>query len=120
MKEEMDALTDNGTWDLVCLRARKKVVGCRWVFTMKVNPNGLVARLKARLVAEGYAQTYGVDYSDTFSLVAKLTSIQLFISLASTHGWDLQLDIKNVFLYGDLAKVVYMVTSWVCCSGGDW
>ena len=65
-------------------------------------------RLKARLVAEGYAQTYGVDYFDTFSLVAKLTSIQLFISLAATHGWDLQLDIKNVFLYGDLAKEVYM------------
>ena len=50
-----------------------------------------------------------MDYSDTFSLVAKLISIWLFISLAATHGWDLhQLDIKNAFLHGDLAEEVYM------------
>ena len=109
MIEEMDTLTDNGTWDLVHLPAGKKVIGCQWVFTVKVNLDGSIARLKAHLVAKGYAQTYGVDYSDTFSPVAKLTSIQLFISLTATHGWDLhQLDIKNVFLYGDLTKEVYM------------
>ena len=50
-----------------------------------------------------------MDYSNTFSLVAKLTSIRLFTSLATTHGWDLHhLDIKNVFLHGDLAEEVYM------------
>ena len=87
----------------------KKVIGCRWVFTVKVNPDGSIARLKAHLVAKGYAQAYGVDYFDTFSLVSKLTSIRLFISLAATHGWDLhQLDIKNVFLHRDLAEEVYM------------
>ena len=87
----------------------KKAIGCRWVFTVKVNPDGSIARLKARLVAKGYAQTYGVDYSDSFSSVAKLTSIRLFIALAATHGWDLhQLDIKNAFHHGDLADEVYM------------
>ena len=70
MIEEMDALTDNGTWDLVRLLARKKVIGCQWVFIVKVNPDGSIAMLKARLVARGYAQTYGVDYSNTFSPVA--------------------------------------------------
>ena len=89
MIEEMDALNGNGTWNLVHLPTRKKAIGCRWVFAIKVNPDGSVARLKARLVAKGYAQTYGVDYSDTFSPVAKMTYVRLFISLAVTHNWDL-------------------------------
>ena len=76
---------------------------------MKVNPDGSIARLKASLVAKRYARTYGVDYSYTFSPMAKLTSIRLCISLATTHGWDLhQLDIKNVFLHRDLTEEVYM------------
>ena len=58
-------------------------------------------------MAKGYAQTYGVDYSDTFSLVAKMTYVRLFIS--TTHNWDLHhLDIKNAFLHGDLQEKVYM------------
>ena len=81
----------------------------RWVFAVKVNLDGLVVRLKARLVAKGYAHTHDVDYFDTFSPVAKMTYVQLFISLSATHNWDLhQLDIKNAFLYGDLQEEVYI------------
>ncbi|EOX92755.1 Cysteine-rich RLK (RECEPTOR-like protein kinase) 8 [Theobroma cacao] len=58
---------------------------------------------------KGYAQTYGVDYSDTYSPVAKLTSVRLFISMAATYDWPLhQLDIKNALLHGDLQEEVYM------------
>ena len=59
MIEEMDVLTDNGTWDLVRFPAGKKVIDCRWVFKVEVNLDGSITRLKARLVAKGYAQTYG-------------------------------------------------------------
>ncbi|GJS04101.1 retrovirus-related pol polyprotein from transposon TNT 1-94 [Tanacetum coccineum] len=79
------------------------------VFSVKMNHDGLIARLKARLVAKGYAQTYDIDYSKTFSPVAKISSIRLFISLAATYGWALhQLDVKNSFLHGDLEEEVYM------------
>ena len=60
-------------------------------------------------MAKGYAKTYGVDYSDTFSPVAKMTSVRLFISLAASYNWEYhQLDIKNVFLHGNLQEEVYM------------
>ena len=81
----------------------RRFIGCRWVFSVKFNPDGSVARLKVRLVAKGYAQTYGVDYSDTFSPIAKLTFVHLFLSLTASYDWDLhQLDIKNVFPHGNL------------------
>ena len=79
------------------------------MFAVKFNYDRFVTGLKARLIAKGYAQTYEVDYSDTFSLVAKLTYVRLFISLAASYDWDLhQLNIKNVFLHGDLQDEVYM------------
>ena len=109
MVEEMTALDHNGTWSLVDLPKGKKAIGCKWVFAVKTNPDGTVSRLKARLVTKGYAQTYGIDYSDTFSPVAKLTSVRLFISMAAIFDWHLhQLDIKNAFLHGDLQKEVYI------------
>ena len=76
---------------------------------MKVNPDGSVARLKGQLVAKGYAQTYGVDYSETFFVMPKVSSIRLFISLAATYDWVLhQLVVKNAFLHDDLHEEVYM------------
>ena len=91
------------------LPTRKKAIGCHWVFVVKFNLDGSIARLKAPLIAKGYAQTYGVDYSDTFSPIAKLTYVRLFISLATYFDWDLhQFDIKHAFLHGDLQEEVYM------------
>lgn len=64
MEEEMLALD---TWDLVQLLFRKSIVRCRWVYTVKVNPDGSIGHLKVKLVAKGYSQTCGVDFGDLFS-----------------------------------------------------
>jgi hypothetical protein len=109
MMEEMKALEKNGTWKLVELPRGKQPVGCKWIFTVKQNPDGKVERYKARLVAKGYTQTYGIDYEETFAPVAKMNSIRTLISCASNLGWELhQLDVKNAFLHGDLQEEIYM------------
>ena len=109
MIDEMQALEHNGTWELVPLPPGKKPVGCRWVYTVKVAANGQIDRLKARLVAKGYTQIYGLDYGDTFSPVAKIASVRLFLAIAAINHWPLyQLDIKNAFLHGELEEEIYM------------
>jgi hypothetical protein len=106
MKEEMSALQKNKTCDLVQLPRGKKIAGFKWVFTMKQNPEGKVERYKARLVAKGYSQTYGIDYDEIFTLVTKMSTVRTLISCAVNFGWPLhQLDVKNVFLHGDLEEV---------------
>ena len=62
MTEEMDALYSNDKWELVALPPGKSLVGCRWVYTVKVGSDGKIDRLKLRLVAKGYTQQYGSDY----------------------------------------------------------
>ena len=76
---------------------------------MKYLLDGSIESLKARFVAKGYIQTYGVDYAETFSPVTKNVSIIILISLAANLGWSLfQLDVKNAFLNGDLKEELYM------------
>ena len=103
MDDKMRALIQNDTWEIVDLPKGKKSVGCRWIFTLKYNADGTLVRQKARLVARGYTQTYGILYQETFAHVAKLNTIRIMISLAINLDWPLlQYDIKNTFLNGDL------------------
>ena len=82
---DLTTMTNNGTWNLVHLLA-KKTIGCKWMNVMNVNPDESMARLKECLLAKGYAQTYGADYLDTFSLMAKLHSFNLCLSLLLIIG----------------------------------
>ena len=88
--------------------SRKKAVSCRGVYTVKLYLDGSLACLKACLVTKGYSQMYSIDYKETFSPMANLTSAYLFI----IHQWLLhQLDINNAFLHGILDEDVYMEKS---------
>ncbi len=105
MDEEMAALDANATWELIALLKDKKTIGCKWVYKVKHNANGSVSRYKARLVAKDYAQTYGMDYEETYNPVAKMTIIRTIIAMAVAKGWSLhQMDVKNDFLHGDLRE----------------
>ncbi|RVW76743.1 Retrovirus-related Pol polyprotein from transposon TNT 1-94 [Vitis vinifera] len=107
--EEVRALEKNGTWEITDLPRGKKPVGCKWIFTVKYKADGNVDRYKARLVAKGFTQSYGIDYQETFALVAKLNTVRVLLSLAANLDWSLhQLDVKNAFLNGDLEEEVYM------------
>ena len=109
MDLEFEALTQRETWVLVPRPQHTNIVTCRWIFTLKYNPDGTINRHKARLVARGFSQTYGVDYKETFSPVVRLNSVRILFSLAVNQGWSLhQLDVSNAFLYGELTEQVFM------------
>ena len=89
MKEELDALTKNHTWDLVTLPPGQSVVGCKWIYKIKTRSDGSVERYKARLVAKGFTQEYGIDYEETFAPVAKMTTVRTILTLGTSNDWPL-------------------------------
>jgi hypothetical protein len=109
MIDEYNALMRNKTWTLVTPAYSRNVIDCKWVFKLKYKADGLVDHHKARLVAKGFKERLGIDYDDTFSLVVKLATIRLVLSLVVSQGWVLrQLDVQNTFLHGILEEEVYM------------
>ena len=84
MREEMRALVENDTWDLVpASETTPKTISCRWVYKIKHNADGTINRFKARLVAKIHVQAHGIDYEVTFALVAKMTTVHKRVAPAS-------------------------------------
>ena len=101
MKEELDALTKNHTWDLVTFPSGQSVVGCKQIYKIKTRSVGSIEHYKAHLVAKGFTQEYKIDYEETFALVARISSIHALLAVAATSRWNLfQMDVKNAFLNG--------------------
>ena len=105
----LNALVSNNTWTLTPLPSNKKAIGCKWIYRAKYKVDGSVERYKARLVAKGFTQQEGLDFTDTFSLVAKLTTVKTLLAISTVKGWHLvPLDVNNAFLNSDLHEEVYM------------
>jgi hypothetical protein len=108
MKEEMDSLKNNHTWDLVQLPARKRALKNKWVYKLKEEDGG-EKQYKARIVVNGFAQKKGIDFDEIFSPVVKMNSIRTILIIVAVE--DLhpeQLDVKISFLHGDLEEEIYM------------
>ena len=83
MNEEIKSIERNGTWELVNLPINKTPIAVKWVFKVKLKPDGTVAKYKARLVAKGFMQKEGLDYSEVFAPVARLETVRLLVAIAS-------------------------------------
>jgi hypothetical protein len=108
MQEELNKFMRNEICHLVP-RPNQNVVGTKWVFRNKQDEHGVVTRNKARLVAKRYSQVEGLDFDETYALVARLESIRILLSYATYHGFKLyQMDVKSVFLNGPIKQEVYV------------
>ena len=109
MGREMKSLHSNEVWELVEPPPDRKVVGKKWIFKRKVDADGAVERYKARLVAQGRTQKFGLDYEETFSSVVRFESIRSIVALGAQHKLQLhQMDVSTAFLHGELTEEVYM------------
>ncbi|KAM1449230.1 hypothetical protein ACFXTH_007767 [Malus domestica] len=90
-------------WSLVQLSPGKKVVGSHWIYKTKFKADGSIKRHKARLVARGFTQTFGVNYKETFAPVTKMNSVRVLLSVAFNGGWFIyQMDVKKALLHREL------------------
>ncbi|PNX87495.1 hypothetical protein L195_g043584, partial [Trifolium pratense] len=110
MKEELHSIEKNHTWKLVELPPQKKAISVKWMFKLKKDPDGKIVKHKARLVARGFLQQEGIDYTEVYAPVARIETIRLVIAIVSSYNWSLyHMDVKSAFLNGPLEEEVYVL-----------
>jgi hypothetical protein len=108
MQEELNNFKRNKMWYLV-ERPKQNIVGTKWMFCSKQDEHGVVTRNKARLVVKGYSQVEGLNFEETFALVASLESIHILLAYVTHHDFKLyQIDVKNAFLNGPIKEKIYV------------
>lgn len=106
---ELATLHQSQTWKLVPCTSNMHVIGSKWVYKPKLKPDGTLDRLKAHIVAKGYHQISGLDYTETFSPVIRPGTIRLILTVALVNHWPVrQLDVKNAFLHGYIVENIYI------------
>lgn len=109
MEEELAMINKNDTWELIDRPEQKNVIGVKWVYRTKFNPDGSIFKHKARLVVKGYFQQPGVDFGDTFAPVARHEIVRFLVALAAQCKWKIfHLDVKSAFLNGLLEEDIYV------------
>jgi transposase InsO family protein len=112
MTEEMNSLAKHGVWQLVPrteIPDGRRVIPSKWVFLRKRDETGSPKRFKSRVVAKGFVQRAGIDYTDTFAPVTRMESVRAILHIGAAMDWEIhQMDIKTAFLHGELKEEVYM------------
>jgi len=109
IQDELNQFKRNDVWDLVPRTKTQQIIGTKWVFRNKLDDSGMIIKNKARLVAKGYCQEEGIDYDETYALVARLEAIQILLAISSLRQFKLfQMDMKNVFLNDFIKEEVYV------------
>ena len=109
MQKELNQFEKNKVWKLVPKPSNKTILRTRWVFRNKLDENGVIVRNKNRLVGKGYNQEKGIDYDETYALVARLEAIRLLFACACSLDFQLyQMDVKSVFLNDYIQEEVYV------------
>jgi hypothetical protein len=109
MDEELDQIEKNDTWKLVPRPKNNNVIDRKWVFRNKLNEHGQVTRNKDILVCKGYAQIEGIDFEGKFSPVFRMEEIHLLLAYACSKNIKVyHMDVKSVFLSGELKEEVYI------------
>ncbi|GKD06680.1 retrovirus-related pol polyprotein from transposon TNT 1-94 [Tanacetum coccineum] len=108
-EEELNQFIANDVWELVPHPKSTTIIGTKWVYRNKLDKNGIVSQNKARLVAQGYNQQEGINYDETYALVARLESIRILLAYARALDFKLfQMDVKSAFLNGFINEEVYV------------
>ncbi|GJS19851.1 retrovirus-related pol polyprotein from transposon TNT 1-94 [Tanacetum coccineum] len=109
VQEVVESSSHNIVWELVDKPFGKNVIKLKWLWKNKKDEDQTVIRNKARLVAKGYAQEEGIDFEESFALVARLKAVRIFAAYTAHKSFPIyQMDVKTAFLIGPLKEEVYV------------